>query len=194
VGDFEAAHRVLDEGLFILQSHSSVLGNSITMSYDLGDLAYFEGHYDLAQKYYEEALSWANRKGLPGPADWAKVRLGYLFLQKSELENANLFFQQALPSFMKYGNKYGVVFALEGFAGLVVARRQWEKAIRLFASITRQRKKMQFQRPPVEQIFIDHQLAAIHSQLDRVSFEKVWNEGSALALDKAIVIALEESG
>jgi tetratricopeptide (TPR) repeat protein len=41
-GNFELAHLRLDEGLSILQEHASILGNSITMSYDLGDLAYYE--------------------------------------------------------------------------------------------------------------------------------------------------------
>ncbi|HJS19691.1 MAG TPA: adenylate/guanylate cyclase domain-containing protein, partial [Anaerolineales bacterium] len=63
--NFELAHLRLDEGLSILQEHASVLGNSITMSYDLGDLAYYEGNYELARIYYEDCLSWAGQKCLP---------------------------------------------------------------------------------------------------------------------------------
>jgi predicted ATPase len=192
MGDFGSAHRVLQEGISNLNAHVSVLGNSITMSYDLGDLAFYEGHYDLAQGYYEDALSWADQKGLPGSADWAKVRLGYLYLQKSELEESKFYFQQVLSSFRKYGNNYGIVFILEGFAGLAIARQEWEKAIRLFSSLSNLREEMQLDRSPVEQTFIDNKLAIMHSQVDDLTFENVWKEGSALTLEQAIALTLQE--
>jgi tetratricopeptide (TPR) repeat protein len=76
LGHFETAHTWLDEALSLLQKHASSLGTSKTVSYDVGDLAFYEGDYERAQKYYEDCLAWAERVASSVSIGYAKVRLG----------------------------------------------------------------------------------------------------------------------
>ena len=191
-GNFELAHLRLDEGLSILQANSYILGNSITMSYDLGDLAYYEGDYDLAKIFYENSLFWASQKCLPHSAAWANARLGYLYKQLGEKVKARLYYREALTPNLRGNSMQGVSFILEGLASLAVAEGQCEKAVKLFSWSTSLRERRGEFRPPVEQTSVDRDLAAIQSLLSDDEFYNFLGEGSRMTLDQAIALALEE--
>ena len=189
-GNFQMAHLRLDEGLSILQKHASVLGNSITMSYDLGDLAYYEGNYGLAQIYYENCLSWAREKYLSFAEAWANARLGYLYTRLGQAENARLYYREALAPYQKGNTRVGVLFTIEGFASLAVCERQWERAIKLFSWASKLREDSGELRPPVEQASVERDLAVIKSQLSEAEFTKFSAEGRAMTMEQAIACSL----
>ena len=190
-GNFELAHLRLDEALTILQANSYVLGNSITMSYDLGDLAYYEGDYDLAKIFYENSLAWASQKCLPHSTAWANVRLGYLYKQLGDGVKARLYFREALRLNMSGKSRDGACFSIEGLASLAVAEGQCEKAVKLFSWSTRLREWRGEFRAPVEQVAVDRDLAAIRSLLSDDVFYNYSGEGSSMTMDQAIAFALE---
>jgi tetratricopeptide (TPR) repeat protein len=192
-GNFELAHLRLDEGLAILQEHASILGSSITMSYDLGDLAYHEGNYELAKIYYESCLTWASQKCLPLPAAWASARLGYLYTRLEDGETARRYYRDALVPYIKGNTRVGVLFTIDGMASLVVAERQWEKAIRLFSWVSKLREDYGELRPPVEQVSVDRELTTLRSHLNGAEFDRFAAEGSLMTMDQAIALALDES-
>jgi predicted ATPase len=188
LGHFEAAHTWLDEALSLLQKHASSLGTSKTVSYDVGDLAFYEGDYEQAQKYYEDCLAWAERVASSVSIGYAKVRLGYLSLRRGELQNADSFLREALQLFVKAGNLYGIYFTFEGIAGLAVAEGHWAKAGILFGFTA---KHMTDLRPPVEQASLDRDLAIIRASLTNAEFANLAAEGSTMTMEQAIVLALE---
>jgi predicted ATPase/class 3 adenylate cyclase len=190
--NFELAHLRLDEALSILQQHTSMLGNSITMSYDLGDLAYYEGNYGLAQIYYENCLSWANQKGLAVPEAWANARLGYLYTRLGKWENARLYYQQALIPYQKGNTRVGVLFTVEGLASLAVCEHQWEKAIQLFSWASKMREDSGELRPLVEQVSVDRDLAVIRDHLTDVEIARLAAKGNTMTIDEAIALALDK--
>lgn len=192
LGDFASAQRWLDEAQSVVQDHQASLRNSITVSYDLGDLAYFEGRYELAQKHYEGALAWANQIGVPWSTAWANVRLGYLYTKLEERQNARLFLGEALHTFQKLSMETGVAIALEGFAMLAVIERQWEKAVQLFSFAAKQREQFHSPRAPVEQASIDRDLASLRASLSEAEFSNLLAEGSTMTLEHVVAVALEE--
>ncbi|HEX9388943.1 MAG TPA: adenylate/guanylate cyclase domain-containing protein [Anaerolineales bacterium] len=192
-GNFELAHLRLDEALSILQKHVSILGNSITMSYDLGDLAYYEGNYELAHIYYENCLSWANQKGLVLSEAWANARLGYLYTRLDEWEKARLYYREALIPYQKGNTRVGVLFTVEGLASLAVCEQEWEKAIKLFSWVSKQREDSGEVRPPVEQVSVDRNLAAIRDHLTDTELARLAAEGNTMTMDQAIALALDKS-
>jgi tetratricopeptide (TPR) repeat protein len=191
-GNFELAHLRLDEGLAILQANSYVLGNSITMSYDLGDLAYYEGDYDLAKIFYENSLSWASKKCLPHSVAWANARLGYLYKQLGEKEKARLYYREALGPNLSGKSMQGVSFVLDGLASLAVSEGQCEKAVKLFSWSTSLREWRGEMRPPVEQAAVDRDLAVIRSLLSDDEYYNYFGEGSRMSMEQAIAYALDE--
>ena len=191
-GNFELAHLRLDEALSILQKHASILGNSITMSYDLGDLAYYEGNYGLAQIYYENCLAWASQKGLPLAKAWANARLGYLYTRLGEWEIARRYYRDALIPYQKVNTRTGVLFAVEGLASLAVCQGQWEKAIKLLSWASKLREDNGELRPPVEEAALNRDLAAIRDHLTEIEFANLTAEGTRMTIDQAIALAMDE--
>lgn len=191
-GNFELAHLRLDEALSMLQANSYILGNSITMSYDLGDLAFYEGDYELAKIFYKNSLAWASRKCLPHSAAWANARLGYLYKRLGEKEKARLYLREALKPNLRGKSMEGASFTLEGFASLAVAEGQCETALKLYSWSTKLREWRGEFRAPVEQVSVDRDLAAIRSHLSEDEFYKLFAEGSSLTMEQAIALALEE--
>jgi predicted ATPase/class 3 adenylate cyclase len=192
LGHFDSAHRRLDEGFSILQAHAANLGNSKILSYDLGDLAYFEGDYELAQKYYEHCLAWATQKGLSISISWAKIRLGYVFSRRGEQQKAYLFLREALFSFQKAEFTMAIISTLEGIASLLVTQNQYEKAVQLFAWADAMRDQLGDQRTYVEQASVERDLAVIRSKVNNDEYAKLSTEGSSMTIEQAIALALEE--
>jgi predicted ATPase len=192
LGHFEPAHKHLEEGFSILQDHASSLGSSKILSYDLGDLAFYEGDYELAQKYYEDSLAWANQKGLSISVSWAKLRLGYLFSRRGEEQKARILLREVLFSFQKAGLKEPFVFTLEGLAGLAVAQHQYEKAVQLFAWADAMRQRIGEPNTPVGRASVDGDLQVIHSKLNDSDFARLAAEGQAMTVAEAAALALEE--
>jgi len=192
LGHFEVAHVWLDEAVLIMQKNAASLQDSRTVSYDLGDLAYYEGNYELAQRYYEECLSWSTQIGVQDSIRWAKVRLGYIFLQRDNRREPRLLFREALLSFQSGGIQSGICFTLDGLASLAVIERKWEKALVLFAFVTEQREDIHGQRAPVEQDSVDKDLAVIQSQLTEEEVVASTEKGRTMTLEQAIALALEE--
>jgi predicted ATPase/class 3 adenylate cyclase/tetratricopeptide (TPR) repeat protein len=189
LGHFDLAHTWLDEALMLLQQHASTVGKSKTVSYDVGDLAFYEGNYELARKYYEDCLAWAERVVSSVSIGFARVRLGYLYLRCGELQKAAQFFREALDLFLKSENLYGINFTLTGFASLSVAEQRWEKAGNLFFYLE---KQFDPPRPPVEQAPVDRDLAVIRVHLADDDFAKLSAEGNKMTMEQAIALALEE--
>jgi len=189
LGHFDLAHKWLDEALALLQQHAATVGKSKTVSYDVGDLAFYEGNYELAQRYYEDCLAWAERVVSSVSIGVAKVRLAYLYLKCNELQKASYFFREALDLFLKTQNLYGINFTLGGFASLAVVEQRWVKAGILFCYVDRQLDRP---RPPVEQAPVDQDLAVIRANLTGVDFANLSDEGSKMTMDQAIALALEE--
>ena len=188
LGHFESAHTWLDEALAILQEHAASLGITKTVSYDVGDLAFYEGDYERAQHYYEDCLAWAERVASSVSIGYAKVRLGYLNLRRGDLQSAARFLHEALRLFLKTNNQYGIHFTLEGLAGLAVAEGRWERAGRLFAYAGQHLGSL---RPPVEQDSLDRDLAILRANLTEAEFSKLAAEGSTMTVEQAIALANE---
>ena len=190
-GNFELAHLRLDEGLAILQANSDVLGNSVTMSYDLGDLAYYEGDYDLAKIFYENCLAWATQKYLPYSVTWANVRLGYLYTRLGESEKAMQYYREALMPYLKEHTSMGVTFILEGIASLAITEHQWEKGMKLLSWVARQREDKAELRPPIEEAAVDQDLAILQEHLSEEALACLTAEGNAMTIEQAVALALE---
>ena len=189
LGHLDAAHTWLDEALSLLQEYAGTLGTSKTVSYDVGDLAFYEGNYDLAQQYYEDCLAWAERVVSSVSIGFAKVRLAYLNLRCGELKRATHYFQESLYLFMKTQNLYGINFTLTGFASLAVVEQRWHKALRLFSYVE---KHLERPRPPVERTPVDRDMDMIRANLTVDDFANLAAEGSKMTMDQAISLVLEE--
>ena len=88
-------------------------------------------------------------------------------------------------------NKEGVDYSLEGLASLAVSQKQPARAVRLFAWTEATRATMQNPRPPIEQVDVARDMAAIREMIDEAAYAAAYAEGKAMTMDEAIACALE---
>jgi hypothetical protein len=107
------------------------------------------------------------------------------------LARASNFFVKSLRQFQKMEYKIGVDYTLEGLASLAVSQKQAAQAVRLFAWTEATRAAMQNPRPPIEQVDVERDMAAIREMLDEEAYAAACAEGKAMTMGEAITYALE---
>ena len=106
------------------------------------------------------------------------------------LQRARTLFEDSLRRAQQAGITIALVFALEGFARLLVRQEQFELAAQSFAWADALRDKIGDHRPPVEQASIECDLTIVHSRLDDAVFENAYKTGRAMTQDEAIACVL----
>jgi len=155
-----------------------------------GKIYYWQGDYSNSCACYEEAILLFEKVGiLPS---WVQAHLAYAELRRGNSSRAKELYKVCIQQFQKADMGTGLVFVIEGLASLDTNQGRPERAARLFACADVHRVRGGDLRPPVEQSSVEHDLEWIHSQLDETAFNRVWDEGSAITLDQALAIALDE--
>jgi tetratricopeptide (TPR) repeat protein len=188
-GDIERAEKDLDEAVQLgLLRHKNIgiggLWEEAGFARSL--IAVLRGDYDQAYAILQEMLSLSKELGNPMGYLWARVYLGYAALRAGNLMEARTIFDETARAFHKDGNKIGVVFALEGLAGLSVAVGKPERAARLIGWADGTRAKIGNARPFLEQANVDQNVAACLARMGPVRFWEVYEEGKKMSFDEAV--------
>ena len=190
-GDFTSPFIWLEEALSV----SRQLGDQaleVGALYTYGSFAYWRGDYPQAIAYFEEAILLSEKIGDHYHNLWVHVYMAYAVLRQGDIQRAREMFEISIRDTQKAGLMIGMVFAIEGLAGLNVNQGQPERASQLFAWADAMHEKIGDYRPPVEQASVERDLEVIHSQLDDITFERLWVEGDTLTIEQAIKIAMED--
>jgi predicted ATPase/DNA-binding XRE family transcriptional regulator len=190
-GNLELAQKYLDEATMIFPLDRKIdlwYGYLITKSI----IALEQGDYGQAYALQQEVLAHSEKSGNRFDYLWAQARFGYLALHKDNISEAREIFAGTAQEFQKNKATMGVVFALEGMAGLFVAIGNPKNAARLIGWADATRKEINNTRPLLEQRDIDKVIAACISKMGEVVFADAYDEGQGMTLDEAVALALNE--
>ncbi len=191
-GDFELAQKCLDE--------ATLLNNQLKDKETKTDLlnvrariAMMQGNYNQANTYWQEEFSIEEALGNRMSSLWCRSHLGYLALCEGNLTKAHDIFTETAREFFKDKNEIGVVFNLEGIAGLYVAMGKTEIAAQLIGWADATRGKINDSRPLFEQADVDKIIAACLEKMGEVAFSDAYDQGQNMTLDEAVAYALPEN-
>lgn len=190
-GDFSSPVQWLEEASAIYHQLGDQSGEANTLNIH-GALAYWLGDYQRARVYYEEAIVLCEKVGTYGMSSWSHVNLAYAVLRQGDIMQAREIFSVSIQRFQKVNNIIGVVYAIEGLAGLSVNQGHAERATQLFAWADVMREQIGDHRPPVEQASVERDLAVIHSKLTDSDLARLSIEGQAMTVEDAVALALEK--
>jgi predicted ATPase/DNA-binding SARP family transcriptional activator len=168
-GNLQSAQKWLDK--VVRASHN--LNNKMLEANILqhhGCIALIEGDYERARDDFHEALEIAHALGHQMLSLWTSVRLGYVALQEGNLKEAYDIFAKTVREFQKDESEIGVVFTLEGMAGLKVSVDKHERAACLISWADATRKEINDMRPPIEQADVDKIIAACLAKMGEAAF------------------------
>jgi tetratricopeptide (TPR) repeat protein len=190
IGEFSSLQPFLEEGHMIYRQLWNQTGKGwVLMSY--GRLAVWQGDYQQAYNYFEQAIALDEKVG----ALWSwypRVFMAYAFLRQGDIVQARETFEMSLRQVQKSNVVNGLIYTTEGFASLYVNLGQFERATRLFAWADARREKIGNRRWPIDQNYVERDLAIIHAKLNDAEFAKFSEEGQAMTVDQAITLALQE--
>lgn len=190
--DLGLAQKCLDQAA-LLSSQMKDKETIIGLLNARAQIAMMQGDYHQARTYWQEALDIAEELGARMPSLWFHTRLGYLALREVHLTETRNIFTETAREFFNDHNEGGVVFTVEGMAGLYIAINKPELAAQLIGWADATREKINDTRPVIEQRDVDKIIATCLTKMDEAAFSNAYAEGQKMSLDEAVAYALRES-
>ena len=187
-GDFSSAMPLLDESLEIHHQLGNLQGEGSTLIC-YGDIAYWQGNYQQASTYLQEAITLYEKIGVVF-VDWPRTRLAYTLLKMDNITQAKETFVHCVKSFQKVGLTTGVVFSIEGLAGVFAASNKPKVAALLIGWADATRDDIEDTRPLVEQQDVDKIIAACLKVIGEASFSDEYEAGKKMSMDDIVAFAL----
>jgi predicted ATPase/DNA-binding XRE family transcriptional regulator len=191
-GDVETAQKHLDESGALYQQLNPRLAEAKFLP-AYGQIALLQSDFKKAracfQKHAKICAEFGNRKDYL----WARVNLGYVALREGNFNEAYRNFAETAYNFQNDHNIEGVIFTLEGMAGLYVATDNPLIAARLIGWADTMREQIKDGRPLLEQRDVDQIIVACLLKMGEVAFSDAYDEGQKMTLDEAVALALEEN-
>jgi predicted ATPase/class 3 adenylate cyclase len=186
------ARLVLEEALAISRGLKDDWRIAFTLE-NIGEAMYAEGDYDKAHAYWEESLVLFR-------ADGRKIRtvlqlhhLGYVEARRGNYHLAFARLAEALRLSQEHGHKLWTAQCLTGLAAISGANGQGERAARLFGAAEELRQRIGSTLEGLDRVDYARNIAVAHALLDEAAWEKAWQEGQAMSMEKVIEYALEHS-
>jgi tetratricopeptide (TPR) repeat protein len=162
----------------------------------LGEVTRFEGDFERAGAFYEQAVEDFRELGSRFPLANPLMGLAWVSLHKSHYRKASALFQESLELHRDYGYKIGMVEeCLGGFAAILGMTGKPKEAARLFGAVESLLESLgtaEFMEPQ-DQKELDEYVAAVRTQLDEQSFAKAWEDGRKMTMEQAIELALKRT-
>ncbi|MGI9179834.1 MAG: ATP-binding protein [Longimicrobiaceae bacterium] len=161
---------------------------------NLGEIARQRQDHARAEALYRESLALARETGDLRVASIALANLGDLARQQGDLSGAGARLRESLQLALEAGSSSQATDVLSILAQVESARRQWERAARLFGAVEAHLRSVGSNVPPEAREAYERDLSATRAALGGSAWERLAQQGAAMNLEEAIALALQESG
>jgi predicted ATPase/Tfp pilus assembly protein PilF/DNA-binding XRE family transcriptional regulator len=187
--DYDRALALIRECLSILEEEGKAasIGRVLTT---MGEIYRLQGNYEEAAKHYERSLEILRELGDKRGTSSVLMNLGHVEHYRGHLDEAESYIMQALQLDMGAGDKAGITLDLAALAGVAGSRGQLERAARLFGAADALREAISITFDTPDQVEYDRSLEATRAQVPTELWDRLWAEGKALPMERAIEYAL----
>jgi len=190
-GDIATGERNLDEALAIWETNRKAnVWENPRIAKSLIKL--LQGKYEEAYSTLQEVLISAEQTGNRMSYLWTQARLGFVAFHAGNFIEARHLLGESARSFMKVNHIIGVVYALEGLAGLDATIGNADRAAKLIGYADATRKRVKDTRFHLEQTDVDKSIAAIMAKIGSFAFEIAYGIGQEMKMDEAVELALKD--
>ena len=191
-GDIATGEKNLDEALAIWETNQKAnVWENPRIAKSLIKL--IQGNYEEAQLMLQEVLISAEQTGNRMSYLWTQARLGFVAFHAGNFSDARYLLGESARSFRKDEHVIGVVYSLEGLAGLDATIGKTERAAQLIGYADATRKRIKDTRFPLEQTDVDKNIAAIMAKIGSSSFKAAYDTGQEMKMDEAVELALKDN-
>jgi class 3 adenylate cyclase len=191
-GDHPAGRALYQDSLALMRELGDKSGIANVLN-NLGGAASAQGDYGAALPLLEEALALMRELGERSGIATSLNTLGSLAFEQGDVAAALALNRESLAIRHELGERRAIAGTLEGVAEGLSARGEPLQAARLWGAAERLREALGSPSPPNERPRYERQVAAARAALtDARAFAASWQQGRALALERAIELALQD--
>lgn len=188
-GDFGWAKSLYEEGLTLYEQLGDKRGQAGALN-NLGEVARRQGDLARASELYERSaalfLELGDTFSLAGTL-WNQGEVARLL---GDSRRARALYSESLALYRDLGDRENSAWCLQGLAAVAVASGQGERASRLLGAAEALREAIGAQLSPAERPDFEQIVEATRVVLPPPAFERAWQAGRSLPLDRAIEYAL----
>ncbi|MEE8375766.1 MAG: tetratricopeptide repeat protein [Acidimicrobiia bacterium] len=189
LGDHEEAQSWGKQSLTIQTELKSQQGIATAIN-TLGEVARFKGDLQQALDRYTESLDIYEEIGDTAAFITVKHNLGYTALGQGDIERAEARFFEAMTIARDLQDHLGIFSMFGGLAAVAVTQGDAERAATLFGAADAVATDG-YAGDRVDQIEVQHNLAATKAALEPAAFNRAWRTGEEMERGAAISYALE---
>ena len=190
-GNIKLAENYVKEAVLLCRQVNDKMGLCSHLQ-NYGRIAFAQGDVEKAFVHLRESIEISRETGHRMVYLWSRSHLGYFTLWHGEIARARDIFSETLQEFLNDRSEIGVVFNVEGMAGLYVAVGKAGYAARLIGWADMMRDKIGDARSFLEQADVDRIIAACIVKLGEAIFSDAYEAGKKMMLDEAVAYALGE--
>jgi predicted ATPase/DNA-binding CsgD family transcriptional regulator/DNA-binding XRE family transcriptional regulator len=192
-GALIAARVEVEQGLALIRTLNDRRSIAL-LAATTADIARCQGDYTRAAELYSESLALYHDLGNGTEIPALLHNQGYVALGTGAYAEARELFATSLRRQLATGNRAGIVEGINGLASLATAQGQVERAARLFGAAATLGAAQAAPVWPAERFVRDQYTQRLRAQLPPPRYTRLWQEGQAFSLDRAIAYALAENG
>ena len=191
-GDFALAQKNINEANMLWQSNP-MIDIRINAKTAQSIIARERGDYVQARNILEEIITSVEELGINNSRVWHQTRLGFVAMKEGNTFEAKKIFIKTLNEFQRDNNVLGVVFTIECMAGIFRIMNRQDKALMLIGWADGMRNKLNNQRPPIEQQYVEDIINDCLKEMGEESFSDKYEAGENLSMDDIVAFALNSS-
>jgi predicted ATPase/DNA-binding SARP family transcriptional activator len=191
-GKIQLAENYVKEAVLLCRQVNDKLG-LCTHLQNYGRIAFAQGEAEQAFVHLHKSIEICRETGHRMVYLWSRSHLGYFTLWQGEIAKARDIFSATMHEFLNDKSEIGVIFNIEGMAGLYVAVGKAEHAARLIGWADATRKKIDNTRSFFEQAEVDKIIAACTVKLGEAIFSVAYEAGENMTLSEVVAYALGEN-
>jgi non-specific serine/threonine protein kinase len=148
------------------------------------------GDFDAAHRVLAEGAQALRRAHHRLFANIIDSEIGHTLRQTGDLASAEEIYRATIVEWQDLGHRAAVANQLESFAFIALDEKNLERTARLFGAAEALRDTLSSSMTPEEGKVYEANVARLREGMEAGILERAWNEGRALNMDEAVVLAL----
>jgi hypothetical protein len=155
----------------------------------VGELARLTGDDELALASYERSCDAARELGDRFMLSIDQLNMSHIYVRRGRIEEAAAAVDEAIDGLLIFNNRWALAWALSSFAGVAIARGDVRTAVGLLAASNAWSEQNGVVIEPQDKMEYDRYVAAARAALSPQEFSALWDAGSTVSLEEAVVRA-----
>ena len=156
--------------------------------------ALLDGDHEKARAYLLEWIALAQELGNRMGYLYARARLGHVAISEGKMKEGYQILKETTLEFQKDDNLSGLAFTLDKMAHFYALSNLPDAYARLIGWVDSLRSRIGDIRPSTGQAEVDLDTSACISRLGEIDYKKAYDQGSVMALEDVVTLALDETG